>query len=102
MKVFEYMASGRPIVISDLPVLREVLRPDVDALMVPPEDPDALIAALIRLRDDPQLGASGSLRPRLPGPHRVHVGAAGTPHPRTVRARGGLTPPARTPVTSGP
>ena len=57
MKVFEYMASGRPIVISDLPVLREVLRPDVDALMVPPEDPDALIAALKRLRDDPQLGA---------------------------------------------
>ncbi len=56
MKVFEYMASGRPIVISDLPVLREVLRPDVDALMVPPEDPDALIAALERLRDDPELG----------------------------------------------
>jgi glycosyltransferase involved in cell wall biosynthesis len=57
MKVFEYMASGRPIVISDLPVLREVLRPDVDALMVAPEDPDALIAALERLRDDPELGA---------------------------------------------
>ena len=57
MKVFEYMAAGRPIVISDLPVLREVLRPDVDALMVAPEDPDALIAALERLRDDPELGA---------------------------------------------
>ena len=57
MKVFEYLASGRPIVISDLPVLREVLRPDVDALMVPPEDPDALIAALERLRADPELGA---------------------------------------------
>jgi glycosyltransferase involved in cell wall biosynthesis len=56
MKVFEYMASGRPIVISDLPVLREVLRPDVDALMVPPEDPTALIAALERLRDEPELG----------------------------------------------
>ena len=56
MKVFEYMASGRPIVISDLPVLREVLRPDVDALMVPPEDPEALLAALERLRDDPALG----------------------------------------------
>jgi glycosyltransferase involved in cell wall biosynthesis len=56
MKVFEYMASGRPIVISDLPVLREVLRPDVDALMVPPEDPDALLGALKRLQDDPSLG----------------------------------------------
>jgi len=57
MKVFEYLASGRPIVISDLPVLREVLRPDVDALMVPPEDPDALASALRRLADDPELGA---------------------------------------------
>jgi glycosyltransferase involved in cell wall biosynthesis len=56
MKVFEYMASGRPIVISDLPVLREILRPEVDALMVTPEDPDALLAALERLRDDPDLG----------------------------------------------
>ena len=56
MKVFEYMASGRPIVISDLPVLREVLRPDVDALMVPPEDPEALTAALRRLVDEPELG----------------------------------------------
>jgi glycosyltransferase involved in cell wall biosynthesis len=55
MKVFEYMGSGRPIVISDLPVLREVLQPEVDALMVPPEDPDALLAALERLRDDPAL-----------------------------------------------
>jgi len=56
MKVFEYLASGRPIVISDLPVLREVLRPDIDALMVPPEDPEALAAALRRLADDPELG----------------------------------------------
>ena len=56
MKLFEYMATGRPIVVSDLPVLREVLRPDVDAVMVPPEDLDALVAALERLRDDPGLG----------------------------------------------
>lgn len=57
MKLFEYMAAGRPIVVGDLPVLHEVLRPDIDALMVPPEDPDALVDALIRLRDDPDLGA---------------------------------------------
>jgi glycosyltransferase involved in cell wall biosynthesis len=56
MKVFEYMASGRPIVTSDLPVLREVLRPDVDALMVPSEDVDALAAAVVRIADDPALG----------------------------------------------
>ncbi len=57
MKLFEYMASGRPIVISDLPVLREVLRPDLDALMVPPEDSEALALALRRIADDPELGA---------------------------------------------
>ena len=57
MKLFEYMASGRPIVSSDLPVLREILRPDVDALMVPPEDVDALAAAVRRLADDALLRA---------------------------------------------
>ena len=56
MKVFEYMAAGRPIVISDLPVLREILRPDEDALMVPPEDTGALLDAFLRLRDDRELG----------------------------------------------
>jgi glycosyltransferase involved in cell wall biosynthesis len=65
MKVFEYMASGRPMVVSDLPVLREVLRKDVDALMVPPEDLDALVGAFERLRDDAALGdrlATSALR----------------------------------------
>lgn len=57
MKVFEYLASGRPVVISDLPVLREVIRPDVDALMVPPDDLEALVGALVRLRDEPDLGS---------------------------------------------
>lgn len=59
MKIFEYMASGRPIVTSDLPVLREVLRPEVEALMVAPGDAGALLGALDRLRDD------GTLRARL-------------------------------------
>ena len=52
MKVFEYMASGRPIVISDLPVLREILRPGIDAIMVTPEDADALADAVRLLADD--------------------------------------------------
>lgn len=56
MKLFEYLGSGRPVILSDLPVLREVVRPEIDALMVPPEDPDALLRALRRLLDDPALG----------------------------------------------
>jgi len=56
MKLFEYLASGRPVVVSDLPVLREVVTDDLDVLTVPPDDPAALVAALARLRDEPDLG----------------------------------------------
>jgi glycosyltransferase involved in cell wall biosynthesis len=55
MKIFEYMALGLPIVCSDLPVLREILSDGVNALLVPPNDPGAWSAALVRLRDDPVL-----------------------------------------------
>ncbi len=51
LKIFEYMAAGKPIVASDLPVLREVLTDDVDALLVEPEDLDAWQRALRRLVD---------------------------------------------------
>lgn len=40
MKVFEYLAAGRPIVTSDLPVLREVLD-DTTAVFVEPGDVDS-------------------------------------------------------------
>lgn len=57
LKLFEYMASGRPIVASDLPSTREIVTHGEHALLVPPGDPEALAAALCRLRDDPALGA---------------------------------------------
>lgn len=41
LKLFAYMASGKPIVASDLPSLREVLS-EKNALLVRPDDPDAL------------------------------------------------------------
>jgi glycosyltransferase involved in cell wall biosynthesis len=55
LKLFEYMAAGRPIVASDLPTLREVLQDGENALLVPPEDPPALAAAIQRLRADRSL-----------------------------------------------
>ena len=55
LKLFEYMAAGLPIVASDLPALREVLRPDENALLVPPDDPEALAEAIGRLLADQAL-----------------------------------------------
>ena len=52
LKLFEYMAARRPIVASDLPAVREVLRHEATALLVPPGDPAALAAAVQRLAAD--------------------------------------------------
>jgi glycosyltransferase involved in cell wall biosynthesis len=49
LKLFEYMASGRPIVCSDLPVLHEVVQPRKTALMFPPDDPDGLAMTIQEL-----------------------------------------------------
>lgn len=49
MKLFEYMAAGKAIVASDLPVLGEVLRDGENALIVPAGDVEAWEAAILRL-----------------------------------------------------
>jgi glycosyltransferase involved in cell wall biosynthesis len=50
------MASGRPIVASDLPSLREVLRDGDNALLVEPGNPQALTGGVARIKDDAALG----------------------------------------------
>ena len=57
LKLFEYMASGRPIVASDLPSFREILRDGENALLVEAGNPQALVAAIARIQKDPELGA---------------------------------------------
>ncbi|MBU0511001.1 MAG: glycosyltransferase [Chloroflexi bacterium] len=52
MKLFEYLACGRAILSSDLPVLREVLTPN-NAVLLPPDDADAWAAAIRDLQADP-------------------------------------------------
>ena len=42
MKLFEYLAAGRPIVASDFPSIREVLQHHVNAILVSPGDSSAL------------------------------------------------------------
>lgn len=53
MKMFEYMAAGRVILSSDLPVLREVLN-EGNAILLPPGDPSAWHAALDEMRRHPK------------------------------------------------
>jgi glycosyltransferase involved in cell wall biosynthesis len=55
MKLFEYMATGRPIISSDLPVLREVLVDRENALLVPADKPDCWENALRELLEQPDL-----------------------------------------------
>jgi glycosyltransferase involved in cell wall biosynthesis len=57
LKLFEAMASGRPIVSSDLPSIREILRHEENALLVPPGDPRSLAGAIERLLADASLSA---------------------------------------------
>jgi len=52
MKMFEYMAAGRAIISSDLPVLHEVLD-DQTAIFCDPDDFNAWRAALLALKSDP-------------------------------------------------
>lgn len=55
MKLFEALAAGRPIIASDLPVLRELLVNEDNALLVEPGDISAWLAAIRRLQSDPNL-----------------------------------------------
>ncbi len=54
MKLFEYLASGRAICSSDLPVLHEILSPET-AVILPPDNVDSWIAAIQKLIENPKL-----------------------------------------------
>ena len=64
LKVFEYMAAGKPILASDIPALREILRDGDTALLLPPEEPEAWAAAARALLSDPDRAAALGARAR--------------------------------------
>ncbi len=62
LKLFEYMAAGRPIVVSDLAAIREVVRHRESAWLVPPGDADALAEGIRQVLGDELLAHSLAAR----------------------------------------
>lgn len=58
LKLYEYMAAGLPVVVSQTGGLEMLTADGRFGLSVPPQDPDALAAALIKLAADPARRAS--------------------------------------------
>lgn len=52
MKLFEYMASGRPIVASDIPSIREIVDESM-AFFAAPDDPNSFAAVIRQVLDQP-------------------------------------------------
>lgn len=55
IKVLEYMAAGRPLLASNMPIVRELVREDVDALLFSPNDPEDLARQALALLEDVDL-----------------------------------------------
>ena len=55
LSLLEAAACGRPLVATDVPGCREIARANVNALLVPPDDAQALADAIERLAGDPAL-----------------------------------------------
>ncbi|KMO37360.1 glycosyl transferase family 1 [Methylobacterium tarhaniae] len=69
--LLEAAASGRAILTTDVPGCRTLVRDGIEGLVVPPDDPKALAAAMVRLAADPALvarmGAAARARVREGG-----------------------------------
>ncbi|MBT1709594.1 glycosyltransferase family 4 protein [Fulvivirgaceae bacterium PWU5] len=62
LKIFEYMSSARPIITSDLPVIREILQDGVNARMCRPEVLEDWVQAVRELRDNDALRRTLAIR----------------------------------------
>lgn len=53
--LLEAAACGRPLIVSDVPGCNDFVRHEIEGLIVPPEDIDALASAVARLANDREL-----------------------------------------------
>lgn len=99
--LLEAMASGKPVVATDIPGYASVLTHEREGLLVPPKDPQALALALVRLLADRELrarlGAAGRVTaagyawPRIAA-RVLEVYAAAGAAAGSARWRRGLAP----------
>jgi glycosyltransferase involved in cell wall biosynthesis len=78
--LLEAMATGRPVVVSDIPANREWVTEGESGALVPPGDEAALAGALLRL------AGSAYLRAAYGGAARANVEVAGSQHHQMRRA----------------
>jgi glycosyltransferase involved in cell wall biosynthesis len=63
--IIEACAAGVAVVTTDMPGCREIIQNDVNGILVPPRDHEALVSALARLLCDPALRTSMGARGRM-------------------------------------
>src|SRR5262249_20064651 len=77
--LMEAMAMARPLVVSDRPIVHEYVRADDSALVVPPEEPEALADAITRVLADDELAhrLGSAARRRIEQHHTMRQFAQG-------------------------
>ncbi len=55
LKIFEYMASKRPIITTNLPSIRETLINGENAVLIPPSNSKILADTIVKIRDNPEM-----------------------------------------------
>ncbi|OGL61799.1 MAG: hypothetical protein A3I72_02875 [Candidatus Tectomicrobia bacterium RIFCSPLOWO2_02_FULL_70_19] len=90
--LFDYLAAGRPVAASRVGCVEEIVREGREGFLVPPEDPEALAAALDRLRRDAgaarAMGASGRRRAEEEFDRRVVARRTAEIYREALRERG--------------
>lgn len=64
LKLYEYMACGRPVIAASAGEIVDLIEDEVNGLLVPPGDADAVVVALEKLISDPVLLAELGRRAR--------------------------------------
>lgn len=65
LKLFETLACGVPVIVTDFPGMADFVRENSCGLVVPPDEPEALAKAVRYIYEHPQIGAEMGKRGRV-------------------------------------